>query len=187
MSVASVTVILERAFTFRRARLDPSLFLSDLRLILRNGTPAEAGRFCARYTQPLAVACAAVIAQPGNRQARERALRHAIHHQAHRLEAYIPTLATIASTAPFIGLFGTGVGVIRAFQSIAATRGGGPEVVASGIAEALISTAAGIFVAVPALTAYNYFVRRLHRLVAEIDLAAYDVLESLVPATKEAS
>lgn len=184
MSTLSLAIILERYFAFRRARLDAAAFVRDLRLTLRSGTPAEAVSYCARFPQPLAAACAAVVAQPGGRNARDRALRHAVHDQVHRLEAYIPALATIASTAPFIGLFGTVIGVIRAFQSIATTRGGGPEVVAAGIAEALVSTAAGIFVAVPALIAYNYFARRLHRLVAEIDLAAYDIIEFLVPQTE---
>jgi biopolymer transport protein ExbB/TolQ len=181
MSILSLAVILERLQAFRRARIDADRFIRDLYTILRDGTSQDAVNFCSRYRQPLAVACAAVVAKPGNRSARERALRHAVHDQVHRLEAYIPALATIASTAPFIGLFGTVIGVIRAFQAIATTRGAGPDVVAAGISEALVSTAAGIFVAVPALAAYNYFVRRLHRLVAEIDLAAYDVLELVSP------
>lgn len=83
----------------------------------------------------------------------------------HRLAA----LGTIANTAPFVGLFGTVVGVIRAFQAIALKASAGPSVVASGIAEALISTAAGLFVAVPAVVAYNYFLKRARKLSLELD------------------
>lgn len=82
----------------------------------------------------------------------------------HRLAA----LGTIANVAPFIGLFGTVIGVIRAFQAIAIKASAGPSVVASGIAEALISTAAGLFVAVPAVIAYNYFLKRSRRLSLEL-------------------
>ncbi len=83
----------------------------------------------------------------------------------HRLAA----LGTIANIAPFIGLFGTVVGVIRAFQAIAIKASAGPSVVAGGIAEALISTAAGLFVAVPAVIAYNYFLKRSRRLGLELE------------------
>jgi biopolymer transport protein ExbB len=83
----------------------------------------------------------------------------------HRLAA----LGTIANIAPFIGLFGTVIGVIRAFQSIAIQASAGPSVVAAGIAEALICTAAGLFVAVPAVIAYNYFLKRSRKLGLELE------------------
>ena len=83
----------------------------------------------------------------------------------HRLAA----LGTIANIAPFIGLFGTVIGVIRAFEAISVKASAGPSVVAGGIAEALISTAAGLFVAVPAVIAYNYFLKRSRRLGLELE------------------
>ena len=83
----------------------------------------------------------------------------------HRLSA----LGTIANIAPFVGLFGTVVGVIRAFEAISVKASAGPSVVAGGIAEALISTAAGLFVAVPAVIAYNYFLKRSRRLGLELE------------------
>lgn len=83
----------------------------------------------------------------------------------HRLAA----LGTIANIAPFIGLFGTVVGVIHAFQAIALKASAGPAVVAGGIAEALISTAAGLFVAIPAVVAYNYFLKRARKLSLELE------------------
>ena len=83
----------------------------------------------------------------------------------HRLAA----LGTIANIAPFVGLFGTVVGVIHAFQAIALKASAGPSVVAGGIAEALISTAAGLFVAIPAVIAYNYFLKRVRKLSLELE------------------
>src|SRR5262249_2492363 len=70
-------------------------------------------------------------------------------------------LATIGSTAPFVGLFGTVAGIINAFRNIAATGSGGMSVVSGGIAEALVTTALGIFVAIPAVAAFNYFTGRI--------------------------
>ena len=83
----------------------------------------------------------------------------------HRLSG----LGTIANIAPFIGLFGTVVGIIRAFHAIALKASAGPSVVASGISEALVSTAAGLIVAVPAVVAYNYFLKRSRRLGLELE------------------
>ena len=83
-------------------------------------------------------------------------------------EQRLAALGTIASIAPFIGLFGTVVGVIRAFHSIA-LEGGGPSAVASGISEALISTAAGLFVAIPAVVAFNFFLKKARRLSIELE------------------
>ena len=74
----------------------------------------------------------------------------------------LSVLATLASTTPFIGLFGTVLGVMRAFSDLATISGAGPSVVAKGIAEALVNTAAGLFVAVPALIAYNYFLSKVN-------------------------
>lgn len=86
----------------------------------------------------------------------------------HRLSA----LGTIANTAPFIGLFGTVVGVIHAFHAISKAQGAGPSVVAAGISEALVTTAAGLFVAIPAVFAYNYFLKYARRLSLELDRVA---------------
>ena len=80
-------------------------------------------------------------------------------------------LATIGSTAPFIGLFGTVVGIINAFRSIAATGSGGMSVVSGGIAEALVSTALGIFVAIPAVVAFNHFTGKIETFHVEMNRA----------------
>jgi biopolymer transport protein ExbB/TolQ len=78
-------------------------------------------------------------------------------------------LATIGSTAPFIGLFGTVIGVIRAFKDMAVFQSAGPSVIAHGISEALVNTAMGLFVAIPAVVAYNYFISNILRFNSEIN------------------
>src|SRR5262249_16056855 len=89
------------------------------------------------------------------------ALRDSISETLIQLKRGLGFLATIGSTAPFVGLFGTVVGIINAFRSIAATGSGGMSVVSGGIAEALVSTALGIFVAIPAVVAFNHFTGKM--------------------------
>lgn len=89
------------------------------------------------------------------------ALRHQAHAEQHRLEGGLSVLASIGSTAPFIGLFGTVWGIMQALENISASGSAGLDVVAGPIGEALIATAIGIATAVPAVLAYNYFLRKV--------------------------
>jgi biopolymer transport protein ExbB/biopolymer transport protein TolQ len=88
-------------------------------------------------------------------------------------------LATIGSTAPFVGLFGTVVGIINAFQGIAATGAGGMAAVSGGIAEALVATGLGIFVAIPAVVAFNHFTGKLENFHVELNRASSQLVNRL--------
>ena len=105
-----------------------------------------------------------------------RSLRRAANNEITRLETMLPFLATTGSTAPFIGLFGTVWGIMNAFMSIGAQKNATLDVVAPGIAEALIATAIGLVAAIPAVMAYNYFLRRIRVLEAEMDAFSSDYL-----------
>lgn len=94
------------------------------------------------------------------------------------LSRKLSILATLASTTPFIGLFGTVLGVMRAFSDLANISGAGPSVVAKGIAEALVNTAAGLFVAVPALIAYNYFLSKINFFAKNMQYLAQEVISA---------
>jgi biopolymer transport protein ExbB/TolQ len=96
------------------------------------------------------------------------------------LRANLPILANIASVAPFIGLFGTVVGIILTFQQISATGHMGQELVASGIADALIATAMGLFAAIPAVIAYNYFTDKISQIILSIEEVALERIYFLV-------
>ena len=106
----------------------------------------------------------------------ERALRRAQTAELTRLENKVSFLATTASTAPFIGLFGTVWGVMNSFIAIHGQKSAGLDVVAPGIAEALIATALGLAAAIPAVMAYNYFVRRIRDVDSETAAFASDYL-----------
>src|SRR5499433_325232 len=114
------------------------------------------------------------------------ALRDSISETLIQLKRGLGFLATIGSTAPFVGLFGTVVGIINAFRSIAATGSGGMSVVSGGIAEALVSTALGIFVAIPAVVAFNHFTGKIETFHVQMNRASTQLVNCLfkIPETK---
>jgi biopolymer transport protein TolQ len=109
----------------------------------------------------------------------QRAMRRAAGLEVARLERYLPFLATTASSTPFIGLFGTVWGVMAAFHGIGSQGSASLAVVAPGISEALIATAAGLGAAIPAVIAYNYFVNRVKHWATEMDGFSLDLLNLL--------
>lgn len=179
MSVISLTVILDRFSVLRRARLNASGFAAALAKVIKTHGASAALEYCRRFSQPVAKVMAVIIIYGDGREDKERAGQHALQAEINRLEAYVPILGTIGSTAPFVGLLGTVLGIIKAFQDIAINAGAGPEVVSAGIAEALIATAFGLMVAIPAVMFYNYCVNTIQRLTQEIDLATYTIIEQL--------
>ncbi len=104
----------------------------------------------------------------------ERAMRRARDSELTGLETMLPFLATTGSTAPFIGLFGTVLGIIRTFMDLHGRKDASLDVVLPGIAEALIATAIGLLAAIPAVMAYNFFLRRIRVLEAEMDAFGTD-------------
>jgi biopolymer transport protein ExbB len=106
----------------------------------------------------------------------ERSLRSQVQKEQHRLESGLMLLASIGSTAPFVGLFGTVWGIMHALQDISAQGSASLEVVAGPVGEALIATALGIATAIPAVLAYNYGLRRVRLMVAELEQFATDFL-----------
>jgi len=115
-----------------------------------------------------------------------RALERATALAAADMKKGLGGLATIGSTAPFIGLLGTVVGIIHAFQGIAATGSGGIAAVSGGIAEALIATAFGLFVAIPAVMAFNYFTGVLERFHVEMTNSAAELVDFFLKQTEAA-
>src|SRR5436309_775677 len=110
------------------------------------------------------------------------AIRDSISEMLIQLKRSLGFLATIGSTAPFIGLFGTVVGIINAFRSIAATGSGGMSVVSGGIAEALVSTALGICAAIPAVVAFNHFTGKIENSHVELNRASSQLVNRLFKA-----
>ena len=118
----------------------------------------------------------AAFADIGDLESIERALSRAQTSEVTRLESMVPFLATTGTTAPFVGLFGTVWGIMNSFRSIGARGQANLATVAPGIAEALIATAIGLVAAIPAVMAYNYFVRRIKVQASEMESFSKDFL-----------
>jgi len=180
MSIISISIMIERAIVVKKAETDASSFMPEIMQSLRSGKPAAAIiALCRNAEHQMSKVLSGVVDEYGDREAMERAAQREIQKKIGELEAKIGTLGTIASTAPFVGLLGTVVGIIKAFQSIATHMGGGPEVVAAGVAEALITTAFGLFVAIPAVMGYNHFTHRIQRFAAEVDVNISELVDKL--------
>jgi biopolymer transport protein TolQ len=120
---------------------------------------------------------------PERLDAINRAMRRAAGSEIERMERYLPFLATTASSAPFIGLFGTVWGIMSSFQSIGAQGSANLAVVAPGISEALVATAAGLGAAIPAVMGYNLYVNRVKYWASEMDGFALDLLNMFTRST----
>jgi biopolymer transport protein TolQ len=115
----------------------------------------------------------------------ERAASHLAQSQLSRLESYLPFLATTGNITPFIGLLGTVMGIIDAFREIGTQGTASISAVAPGVAEALIATAAGLFAAIPAVIAYNYFLTRIRSTAFRLDSVTIELLSSLSTAVSK--
>jgi len=176
MSIFSVAIFIDRWRAFLQIRCDALFFVRHVIRIADERDREAARVYCAKYRLPVAKATLAVLEARGTRDARDAAMTHAIEAEVHRLETGVAAIGTIASLAPFVGLFGTVVGIIKAFGSIAANSGGGAEVVSAGIAEALVTTACGLLVAIPAVAFYNFCAHKIRSLARETELAVYELV-----------
>jgi biopolymer transport protein ExbB len=166
LSVASVAVMLEKTLVFRRGRFAEGAFIAEIEPLLAEGAWSEAAEGCERAAgfEPQ-VLLAGLRQVHRGRHAAEEAMEAERIRLGQLLEKRLGFLGTLGANAPFIGLFGTVLGIIHAFKDLALTEGGGGPAVMSGIAEALVATAVGLLVAIPAVMAYNFFHRRLHAIL----------------------
>ena len=178
MSVYSITVMIDRSRHLRRARLQTIRFVAQARdRLFKNDV--EAAFEAAKHHPHSHVARIYVAAiqdfraSPSETPSDANAtLQHAVEREAllvtQDFKRGLSVLASIGATAPFVGLFGTVIGIMNAFFGMAKTGQGGIGAVAGGIAEALVNTAAGLFVALPAVWAFNHFLGRIERLNVEM-------------------
>ncbi len=176
-SLGTVMVCLERTVRLRRASTDTLLFLSKLTRYLGDGRLDEAIGLCERSPSAVAAVASAGLGKHGRGKEEVRdTLASAIATQNHMLSRNLSVLATLATTTPYIGLFGTVLGIIRAFRDISTTGSAGAQVVSRGIAEALICTAGGLAVAITAVFAYNFFQNWLTRFELDFEVVSSELL-----------
>jgi biopolymer transport protein ExbB/biopolymer transport protein TolQ len=199
MSFWSVGVAVERIFTFTQARKQSKLYAPQVAKHLKEGRLKDAIALSQsknfRYSHLAKVVLAGLQEyqfqqESGASLTRDdvvdtvrRAIQRATALTANDLKKGVSSLATIGSTAPFVGLLGTVVGVINAFQGIAATGSGGIGAVSAGIAEALVETALGLFVAIPAVWFYNYLTGRVEYFNVEMDNSSSELVDYFIKKT----
>jgi biopolymer transport protein ExbB/TolQ len=199
LSVFSVGMIIDKHRRFRSASRQSEKFKQEFKKFLHGGDVQNLIEAAQPYQSSYVaqVVLAGITEYDGVRQSGgdpvaslelvTSALRDSMSETLIQLRQGLGFLATIGSTAPFIGLFGTVVGIINAFRSIAATGSGGMSVVSGGIAEALVSTALGIFVAIPAVVAFNHFTGKIETFHVQMNRVSSQLVNRLfkVPELKE--
>jgi biopolymer transport protein ExbB/biopolymer transport protein TolQ len=199
MSFWSVGVAVERIYTFTQARKQSKLYAPQVAKHMKEGRLKDAIALSTsknyRYSHLAKVVLAGLQEyqfqqESGTTLSRDdlvdsvrRAIQRASALTANDLKKGVASLATIGSTAPFVGLLGTVVGVITAFQGIAATGLGGIGAVSAGIAEALVETALGLLVAIPAVWFYNYLTGRIEYFNVEMDNSSSELLDYFIKKT----
>jgi biopolymer transport protein ExbB/TolQ len=184
-SVFSLAVIVERFFVLRRERGFYREFRSALADHLDRGDVKSASALVQKAPGAAAALLRVGLARPeAGPAAVEERLAAARIEAKYQLERRLWVLGTLGNNAPFVGLFGTVLGVIKAFADLAGAEGSGPEVVMAGLSEALIATAVGLLVAIPAVMAYNYLMKRAGELLADVDGLSRRLLAALKETTR---
>ncbi len=180
-SVVGAYVVIERLLVLRRARMDAGQFMLKLKSIYRHGDTTAVLTYCSQKDAPIANIVRKGVLKHGQGEAKVReAVENAGREEVYHLERRLPILASIGGVAPMLGFLGTVTGMIAAFQVIEQQSGVvSPQALASGIWEALLTTAFGLIVGIPALVIYNYFVSRIHRLVHDMEVTSNEFLDML--------
>jgi biopolymer transport protein ExbB len=188
LSILGITVAIWRWIALRQATRDVPELLQELRARLVGGDVPGAIAVCEGTPGPVASIVKAGLLRHGRAKDEvEMGLQDASAHELARLERGLPILATTATIAPLLGFLGTVTGMINSFDALAAVGLNNPAAVAQGISEALITTAAGLIIAIPVQMAYNYLVTRVNDLVRGMESAANFVLESLADLAAQPS
>lgn len=177
LSLLSIGIMIERALFFRRRTVDQERISDQLQPLLRAGDLSGVAQLIQSWPGGEAtVLRAGLEAAAHGRAAVEKTVHAALVCEQQRLERRLSILGTLGNNAPFIGLFGTVLGIIRAFRDLSLDVKGGASQVMGGISEALVATAVGLFVAIPAVMAYNYFMRRVARSLARAQATADNLM-----------
>jgi biopolymer transport protein ExbB len=187
-SVLALTIIIERSIVFAKAKINVNEFLTKIRKsLLVNRNVKEAIKVCEQYRGPVASVVKAGLLRYGHdREDIEKTIENAALYELDRLEKRIGGLATTANVAPMLGFLGTVSGMIKSFGTLAEQGLTNPAAVAVGISEALITTAAGLIIAIPAQLAYNWFTTKVTRFVRDIETASNMLMETFIEMDSKA-
>ena len=180
LSILSVGVMIERFLFFQARQVDTGALARDVREALESD---ETDTLDKRYGDSLSLPARVALRGVAERDRGAEAVSEIMYSEKTRArgehERFLIVLGTLGNNAPFIGLFGTVLGIIKAFADLSENSQGGAEVVMAGISEALVATAVGLLVAIPAVVAFNYFNRRVRAAVTSADEVAHAILAQM--------
>jgi biopolymer transport protein ExbB len=179
-SILAVAITLERLWTLREQRVVPGELTDKVWQWVENRALSDKQILALQQHSPLgSVLAAGLASRHRERAVMIQAIEDAGRHVVHDLERFLNTLGTIAAISPLLGLLGTVTGMIRTFKAITVAGIGNPAAMAGGIAEALITTAAGLLVAIPALVAYRYLRGRVDALVIRMEKESIKLVQAI--------
>jgi biopolymer transport protein ExbB len=179
-SIAAIAIVAERLWTLHPQRVMPRGLLQKVWQLVENNQINDRVITALQQNSPLGRVLAAGLANRDRpREVMMERLEDTGRHVVHELERFLNTLGTIASVAPLLGLLGTVTGIIKAFNAITQGGMGDPRMLSGGISEALITTAAGLLVAIPALIAYRYLRGRVDRIVIDMEKDAIQLADAV--------
>ncbi len=179
-SILAVAITLERLWTLREQRVVPTELTDKVWQWVENRALSDKQVLALQQHSPLGSILAAGLAtRHRDRSVMIQAIEDAGRHVVHDLERFLNMLATIAAISPLLGLLGTVTGMMRTFKAITVAGIGNPAAMAGGIAEALITTAAGLLVAIPALVAYRYLRGRVDALVIRMEKESIKLVQAI--------
>ena len=185
-SVVVLAICIERLYTLNARKIAPPHLLATVWQQLKADQLDTTRLRTLKQSSPLGRILAAGLSNAYHgRDVMKESIQEAASHVVHELERYLNTLGTIAAVTPLLGLLGTVMGMIKVFAEIMAQGTGNASVLAGGISEALITTAAGLSVAIPALVMHRYFIGRIDAIVVELEqetIKLVDALHSEEPA-----
>jgi biopolymer transport protein ExbB len=186
-SLLTVTFIVERGLALRKAKVNVNEFLSKVRkALLVNRDVRAAMKVCEEYQGPVASVVKAALARYGHpKEDIEKNIESAAVFESARLERGLMVLATSANISPMMGFLGTVTGMIKSFATLAQAGLSNPGAVAAGISEALITTATGLFIAIPAQLGYNYFMSRINKFMRDIEVASNMLMDTFIEMDSE--
>jgi len=180
-SVLAMGIIFERLWVYRQRRVLPKNLVAQVWNLHRNNQLSHAHIASIKEGSPLGrVLAAGLINRHHSREVMKESIEEVGHQVIHELERYLNTLGTIASITPLLGLLGTVIGMIKVFTAITTAGVGDPSVLAGGISEALITTAAGLSVAIPALIFHRYLSGKVNMLVLGMEEEALKMVEVML-------
>jgi len=179
-SIIVLAICAERLFTLNAKKISPPHLLATVWKQLKAGELDATRLRTLRQSSPLGRILAAGLSNAGHgRDVMKESIQEAASHVVHDLERYLNTLGTIAAVTPLLGLLGTVMGMIKVFAEIMAQGTGNASVLAGGISEALITTAAGLSVAIPALVMHRYFVGRIDGIVVGLEQETIKLVDAM--------